>query len=109
MNDGLWIIEFWSPLGLFGKGIMVVDGERVLGGDFGYYYSGQCKFDNGSIKGEINVIRFDPSAISVFGDVESFTLSLLGKMQGTHFTGQATSDDFPDLKMEIKGSKREDL
>ena len=109
MNDGLWIIEFWSPLGLFGRGVMVVDGERVLGGDLGYYYSGQCKFENGRVSGEIDIIRFDPSAVSVFGDIESFTLSLQGKMQGTDFAGQATSEDFPNLKVEIKGSKREDL
>jgi len=109
MNDGLWVVEFWSSLGLFGRGVMVLNGQRVLGGDLGYYYSGKCAFDGNTLQGEIDVIRFDPDVVSVFGDIESFTLSLNGAIQGTEFTAQATSDAFPNLQMEIRGSKREDL
>ena len=107
--DGLWVVEFWSSLGLFGRGVMVLSGQRILGGDVGYYYVGRCTFDDGKINGEVDVIRFDPNTISVFGDIESFTLSLDGTISGSDFKAQATSDSFPDLQMQIKGNKREDL
>ena len=107
--DGLWVVEFSSSLGLFGRGVMILNGQRILGGDVGYYYSGKCTFDGCNIQGEVDAIRFDPDVISVFGDIESFTLSLHGTIQGTDFRAQATSDTFPNLQMEVKGSKKEDL
>ncbi len=109
MNDGLWVVEFGSSIGLFGRGVMVLNGQRILGGDVGYYYSGNCKVDEDRIKGEINVIRFDPNSISVFGDIENFTLSFDGTINGSDLIASATSDDFPNLEMGIKASKREDI
>ena len=109
MNDGLWVVEFGSSLGLFGRGVMVLNGQRMLGGDVGYYYSGNFNVDEDRIKGEVDVIRFDPNSISVFGDIESFTLSFDGTINESDFTAHAKSDSFPNIDMEIKASKREDM
>jgi len=108
-NDGLWVVEFKSSVGLFGKGVLVLDGDRLLGGDFGYYYSGHCREEGDRVKGEIDVIRFDPNAISVFGDVESFAIKFDGKVTGSDITAHATSDHFPGVDMIIEASKKEDL
>ena len=107
--DGLWIVEFESTLGLFGRGVMVLNGERILGGDVGYYYSGQCTFQGNKINAQVDVIRFDANSVSIFGDIESFTLVLDGTITGTDFQAQATSDSFPNIEMVVKGSKREDM
>ena len=107
--DGLWVVEFTSTLGLFGRDVMVLNGERVLGGDVGYYYSGQCTLEENRIKAKVDVIRFDTNSVSIFGDIESFTLVFDGTITGTDFQARATSDSFPNIAMEVKGSKREDL
>jgi hypothetical protein len=107
--DGLWVVEFASSLGLFGRGVMVLNGERVLGGDVGYYYSGQCTLEENRIKAQVDVIRFDPNAISVFGDIENFKLTFDGTINGCDFTAHAKSDSFPNMEMGIKASKKEDL
>lgn len=107
--DGLWIVEFASSLGLFGRGVMVFNGERILGGDVGYYYSGQCTFVENRIKAQVDVIRFDANSVSIFGDIESFKLVFEGTITGTDFQARATSESFPNISMEVKGSKREDL
>jgi len=108
-NDGLWIVEFGSSEGLFGRGIFVLDGERILGGDLGYYYSGHCKKDNDRITGKIDVIRFDRDAVSVFGEIDNFTLTFEGAVSNSHFTANAKSDSFPKMVMEIKATKKVDL
>lgn len=107
--DGLWVVEFSSTLGMFGRGVMVLNGERVLGGDVGYYYSGQCTFEEDRIKAQVDVIRFDPNSVSIFGDLDSFTLILDGTISGNDFQARATSESSPNIEMEVKGSKREDL
>jgi len=109
MMDGLWVVEFSSSLGLFGGGVMIVIGDRILGGDVGYYYSGRYTQDKQSITGEIDVIRFDQNTISVFGPIDSFKLSMSGTVHDGDFTARASSTSFPDVDMQIKGSKREDL
>ena len=108
-NDGLWVVEFGSSLGLFGRGVMILNGQRILGGDVGYYYSGNCKVDDDRINGKINVIRFDQNSISVFGDIDSFILTFNGTIDGSDIIASATSDSFVNLEMTIKASKREDM
>ena len=106
--DGLWIVEFESTIGMFGKGVMVLNGDRILGGDVGYYYSGKCTIQGGKIKAEVDVIRFDADSVSIFGDIESFTLVLDGTITGVDFQARATSDSSPNIEMVVKGNKVED-
>ena len=72
MLDGLWVIEFNTGV-TFGSGVLVFNGDQVMGGDHGYYYSGQIN-TTGKVTGEINVARYNPNIISVFGDYDNFTL-----------------------------------
>lgn len=108
-SDGLWIVEFGSSLGLFGRGVMVLNGTRILGGDVGYYYSGQCTIEQNKIKAQVDVIRFDRNSVSIFGDIESFVLEFEGMVNNNSFQARATCDKFPNIAMEVRGSKREDL
>lgn len=109
MNDGLWIVEFTSSVGLSGTGILVISGERLLGGDIGYYYSGQCKVEGEKLQGSVNVIRFDQNTLSVFGDEENFTLQLDGIIRGDVFEANATSDKYPKHAIAISGKKKENF
>jgi hypothetical protein len=109
MTDGLWVVEFESVLGLSGKGVMVLNGSRVLGGDMGYYYSGQCTINENRISGSVAVVRFDPNTVSVFGPIERFTLSFDGQISGNTFEVIAKSTSFPSVPMTIKGIKKENL
>jgi hypothetical protein len=109
MTDGLWVVEFESALGLWGRGIMVLNGNRVLGGDMGYYYSGQCTINGNRISGNVMIARFDPNSVSVFGPIESFTLSFAGEISENIFKATASSMSFPGVAMSISGIKKESL
>lgn len=114
MYNGLWTVEFISPIqNRAGKGVLVISGKpsegRLLGGDSAYYYSGHCKFDNNKISGNVIIIRHDPTGISVFGDIDSFKLSFSGQVDKLHFSAAATIDNNPQFKIRIVGNKKEDF
>lgn len=108
MIDGLWVIEFKTDNN-FGYGVLVFNGSQVLGGDFGYYYSGRIN-TTGNISGEINVVRFNPNANSVFGDIDSFTLLVKdGTINENNFRANATVKGVEHLSIEISGKKKVDI
>lgn len=109
MIDGLWVIEFSSSLNLSGTGVLVLSKNRLYGGDAGYYYSGKYKITNRTITGKITAIRFDVNSISVFGPQEQFTLEFEGELSGTQFDAKGNLQDNPDLKIYVKGKKKENI
>jgi len=107
MFDGLWVIEFETGLG-YGSGVLVFNGNQVLGGDFGYYYFGRIN-TTGNLSGEVNVVRFDPNASSVFGNHDNFTLLLKdGTINETSFKASAIVKGTEDFSVEVKGKKKVD-
>ena len=109
MYDGLWTIEFKTD-DSFGSGVLVFNGTQIFGGDYGYYYSGRIDTTGGNVTGEINVVRFNPNAISVFGDIPSFTLVLNdGRINEESFNAKATIKNIPGPTITIKGEKKVDI
>ena len=108
--DGLWTIEFISTLHLVGSGVAVLNDKRLLGGDEGYYYSGHYETENGQFSGTIDVTRYNPKSLSVFGDIGQYTLKLEGRVQeDREIEGTATMVSAPDRKLRIVGTKKEEL
>jgi len=107
MNEnGLWTVEFSSTLNLFGTGVVVLNNKRLLGGDVGYYYSGIYSISGKTIEAKIDVTRFDKNAISVFGNIDQFSLKLTAKLSNSEFSGTASLMDKPDLKLQVRGLKK---
>jgi len=40
MFNGLWTVEFSSTINRYGRGVLIINDGRLLGGDDSYYYSG---------------------------------------------------------------------
>ncbi len=109
MIDGLWTVEFISTINRSGKGVLVLNNGRLLGGDEGYYYSGTYQVTGAKIQGKVNVIRFDPNNLSVFGDIDHFTLSFSGDISDYHLTAAATITDNPKFQIRVVAHKKEDM
>ncbi len=107
--DGLWTVEFSSTLNLFGTGIVVLNNKRLLGGDFGYYYSGTYSTSGETLEAKIDVTRFDKNAISVFGNIDQFSLIFTAKISNGEFNGIAYVDGKPGLKIRVTGKKKENI
>jgi hypothetical protein len=111
MFYGLWTVEFKTEFN-FGMGVFVLlKNGQVLGGDFGYYYSGQVTENEGQITGgEVSVVRFNPNTASVFGDIESFVLLFkTGTINETSLHAEAAVKGAEQLSIVITGKKKVDI
>lgn len=109
-ESGLWTIDFLSTINLLGSGVLVMNNSRLLGGDEGFYYSGSYEITPpNKMTAEIRVTRFKPDHISVFGDIGQFTLDFQGILEERSFKGVATVKLNPSQKIQIKGTKQEEL
>ncbi|MBN1807413.1 MAG: hypothetical protein JW837_19355 [Sedimentisphaerales bacterium] len=111
MLNGLWTIEFMSIANLYGTGVLVLNNGRLLGGDAGYYYSGEYKERGDKIDGIATITRFEPNSISVFGNYGQLTLCFSGKVEDNYFLGEAWLRDDADRSknVQIKCTKKEDI
>lgn len=109
MVEGLWTIEFASPIGLFGTGVLVLTDRRLLGGDAGYYYSGEYTVTDHHIDGKAEIVRFNRNSLSVFGDMDSFTLDFHGEISKNSIEGVASLAGRPESAARIRCSKKEGL
>jgi len=108
-ENGLWTVEFSSTLNLFGTGVVVLNNTRLLGGDVGYYYSGTYYISGKTIEAKIDVTRFDKNAISVFGNLDQFSLTFTANLSNGEFNGIASLVGSPDLKLQVRGKKKVDI
>lgn len=109
MIDGLWTVEVISNINLSGKGVLVFSNGRLLGGDEAYYYTGTYELSGQQIQGNVNIIRFDPESISVFGDIDKFSLIFYGDIENNSFVATTTVINNPSYQFKIIANKKEDL
>lgn len=109
MFNGLWTVEFSSTINRYGRGGLVINDGRLLGGDDGYYYSGTCQITDNNINATITVIKYDSNSISVFGNINHFELILNGEIGENQFDAIGTIANNPQAQMRVVGTKKEDL
>ena len=107
--EGLWTIQFRSSLRDFGAGVVVLTNNKILGGDAGFWYSGDYSINDGRVTSKVLVARFTPGHISVFGDIDQFQLDFDANFTENSFLGKASIEGHPHLTMEIRGNKKQDL
>lgn len=79
MQDGIYHVRFSSSVGSSGEGLIVVKQGTVNGGDAGYLYIGELGVSGETLSVQLNIKRWNPSHVSVFGPLDNFGLQLLGK------------------------------
>lgn len=105
MQDGIYHVVFSSPLGSAGEGLAVVKDGAVNGGDHGYLYIGQLLAADANISGQLEITRWNPSAQSIFGPIQNFTLALTGNASGDNFLVSGGVQGQPALRITIKGRR----
>jgi len=109
MINGLWTVEFISTIKRYGKGVIIINDERILGGDDGYYYSGKGNVTGNKIEAIINCIKYDQNSISIFGNIDHFQLKIQGEIDEYQLKAKGTIINNPQAVIEVVGTKREDL
>jgi hypothetical protein len=78
--EALWSVAFQSSDGWIGAGVVVLETERVLGGDGSFTYIGKYSIASGVVRARVDVKRYnDMATTSVFPGLSEFTLNVEGK------------------------------
>lgn len=106
--EGLWTIEFGSSLGVFGGGVVVLRGGKLMGGDGGYFYTGSYQENGNSLRATMEATPFIAGYESAFRTVgKSLTLDLVGTVTDeSHAVAQGHVRGAPNLKLGLKLTRR---
>lgn len=103
MLNGIYQVNFQTPLGV-GSGVIVLQDGAARGGDSAMYYHGSYSETDGTISAQIKIGRHE-SGPSVLG-VSNATLNLSGKAasdQAANLSG--TAPEAPGVQLRV-GLKR---
>lgn len=101
--QGLWTIDFEiAGRGRF-SGVVVLQGNKVLGGDSQYFYDGTYKETGDDVEAEALCTHYAGAVSTAFGTSEqTYSLKLEGKHSGNAITGKIWRPESPNLKLDVR-------
>ncbi len=112
LHDGIYKVTFSAPDGQNGVGIIVISGGAVNGGDPAYTYQGRVDAEGDKLNAVIDVVRYNPKEISIFGPLDQFQLHFTGTLQqdGAAFSasGEAAADP-KKIRISLSGERLKEL
>lgn len=107
LQDGIYKVAFSIPDGQNGVGIIVISGGAVNGGDPAYTYQGRVDAKSDKLNAVIDVVRYNPKEVSIFGPLDQFQLQLNGTLQkdGKAFSASGSVASKPELHLTISGEQ----
>ncbi|WP_417914394.1 GrlR family regulatory protein [Candidatus Electronema sp. JM] len=112
LQDGIYKVTFSAPDGHNGVGIIVISGGAVNGGDPAYTYQGRVDAEGDKLNAVIDVVRYNPKEVSIFGPLDQFQVHFTGTLQqdGTAFiaSGEAAPDP-KKIRLSLSGERLKEL
>lgn len=109
MVEAMWSVQFITNEVTGGFGIVVLETERVMGGDSSYLYTGRYRMEHGTLHGKIRVRKYAPGNQSVFGDIPEFNLTLQGTPAQRSWELVGVMDEAPDKRITIRLERQDEL
>jgi len=108
--EALWSISFESDTGIGGNGIVVLEAERLFGGDSAMIYTGEYRIKENFVRVRTHVKRYSspPGMVSVFGFNE-FTLEVNGKYDENQMTLRGLVAEDPRRAITMKLVRRAEM
>jgi hypothetical protein len=105
MQDGLYKVEFQTPLGA-GAGVIVLEDGKIRGGDSSMYYVGDFTQSGQSFTARVEGRKHTntPGMQSVFG-VDHTHIKLSGTSSGDTAIVQGKADEAPNVPFQARLTK----
>ena len=110
--DALYTVEFADPASdeLRNGGVVVLDTNRVFGGDSGHYYLGDYSASKTTLTAKLTVVRYNSNHPNVWGDnVDEFVLVLQGRRSQDVIVGTMERTDVPGVKFPARLVRKANL
>jgi T3SS negative regulator,GrlR len=95
MADGIYRVDFETLLDA-GRGIVVIGGDNIRGGDDFFAYFGTIQRRDNGFLAEIETKRHSPGRASVFG-IDEVNIQLSGMMDGLNAICTGAAKQMPGL------------
>lgn len=112
LQDGIYKVTLSTPDGHNGVGIVVISGGAVNGGDPAYTYQGRVDAEGDKLNAVIDVVRYDPKEVSIFGPLDNFQLHFTGTLQQDGKAFSASGEATPDpkkIRLNLSGERLREL
>ena len=103
-----WEHKKVTLLGMSGVGKSYLS-TMLRDGSNWFHYSGDYRIEGDTIQGKVAVTRYNQNIISVFGNLDQFSLSFSGQIKKDSMEAAASFDNMPELKVKIICKKKVDL
>lgn len=105
--EGMYVVEF-GDAALPGQptrnhGVVVLETNRIYGGDSGYYFVGTFTIKDGTFDANANIVKHNPAWRDAFGDTStSFDIRIQGTVSSGTLQGTMTRLDMSSFRLPIK-------
>ena len=108
--DGIWAVEIYGVYGWESSGVLIFEGERILGGGNNHFSVGTCKT---STEGEIHFslfVKYHGRIRTLFGESrEKFSVNFEGKFVDPIIEGTLERPDRDDMNISCRMAKCTDI
>jgi len=111
MQDGVYVVQFVSPFGDTGHGLVVIAAGSLKGGDSQSIYHGRIQLRGKRLTLRLQVSRREATAAPSGGTLAHFALELLGTMTESKDGFQVAGSlcGYPHYRLGMVGHKVRDL
>jgi hypothetical protein len=114
--EALYVVEF-GDVAIGGEtytywngGVVVLEANRILGGDSGYYYLGNYTLKDSQFEATAKIVRHNPSWEDAFGSTSpSFNIKLQGTVNSGVIQGTMERLDLPGVRLQVRLTLKEEL
>jgi hypothetical protein len=110
--SGVWSVVFGTAKGDTATGVMVLEDERIAGGDSNFYYTGRYHCAGDEITAEVKVAHYGFSTPTLVGPVlrgSTLHLHLRGRWTAESITAEGRLEGARNGSVRCKLTKLEDL
>lgn len=112
--EGMYLVEF-GDVALYGNsyrngGVVVLETNRIFGGDSGYYYVGKFTIKDNQLEASAKIVKHDPNWTNAFGDASpEFKVKVQATVGNGTIQGFMERLDMPGITLPIRLSWKEAL
>lgn len=104
--EGIWTSEVYGAFGWENRGVFLLEGDRMIGGDNRMYATGAYSVSGDSFTAELRVHYYGPPR-TVFGEQsEEFSIKLDGKLENDVIDGTYHRPDMDQIGLQYRLTRR---
>ena len=103
--DALWTIEFETASRWTNGGVVVLQRDRLLGGDGAYYFIGTYRVTGDALTADLHATHYHGQLISAYGDPArelDVTIEAEVAKDAQTISGQAMRSGYPAINLRMK-------